>query len=582
MPCASDSDHLAEVIDLLYQWRKGLSCAYGVLLLCALTVSLLGPAAIVSKLHWQQSQLADPPNFFLVFFPVTQALFLWGGGRIVHERRSWLHVVLPSLVTTLVLVVSAGRTLGNLRLWDLELEPEQWMFNVILVVTLATVLLAAIIKSRRSDHYRTLVLLNMLMLMGVGIFCSLTLALILDQKQAWGWSTTDNAVEALIPTYLVTFVLGTSLILLWHRSRVSAPERNEEAISGEQLDNAATLEAGPYIASAASVSSLLLVVLYFGISQGISYSSQLNEIVEIRRAFVREAFVAYVRPALNTADLQAILNAKNDADTSSVRKAVSDTIRNVSVSPPLGIADEKLSGQVSPVLRPLSLCTQAKVTEYQVPRFWISDACFQLKDLITAGSGTPLAADLPTQELAILALRHAVKLEKGESFETLYLRIEKELLGKQVTFPSSGFSFPVDQAVWLSVVVAFLMLVMLHDRLGHVLEDTNLGGGEPWLVLDAKDRIAKGVAALWCIGMGIGPWVLCLITARMALLDLAVYQKGQTSFLVQMLLIVSLFLMTGPLSISVVAYVLQLKRLRTNADAAAPAAAKQAAQAAGQ
>jgi hypothetical protein len=582
MPSVSDSDHLAEVIDWLYQRRKGLSCVYGVILLCMVSVGLLGPAAIVSKLHWQQSAYAydSRPKFFLLVFSLaTQTLFLWGGGRIVHERKSSLRVVLPSLVTVLILVFSAGLSFGNLVTWDFELEPtrEDWMLYVVSVVTLASVLPAAIIKSRRSDHYRTLAFLNILMLMGVWIASSLTLALTLAKEQAWGWSD-SLAVEAFIPAYLLTFVLGTSLVLLWRRSQASEKERKKESIGEEQLDNAATLEAGPYIASAASVSSLLLVVLYFGVSQGISYSSQLNEIGEIRRALAREAFATYVRPVLKTADLQTILNAENEADTDDLRKAVSDTIRNVSVSPPLGIAKEKFFGTVSSDSRPLSVCMRAAITEYQLPRLWVSDnICFQLKDLITTGSGTPLSTDPSTQELAILALGHAVKLEKGEPFEALYLRIENELLRKEVAFPSSGFSFPVEQAVWLSNIVAFLMLVMLHDRLGHVLADTNLGRGEPWLILDAKDRIAKSVAALWCIGMGIGPWVLCLTTAQMALLHLGVYQSRLAFFLPQMLLIVTLFLMTGPLSISVVAYVLQLKRLRANDDTAAPAAAKQAA-----
>jgi hypothetical protein len=573
MRYVSDFDHLTEVIDWLYQRRKGLSYAYGVLLLCVLTVSLLSYDAIVSKLHWQQSPDVLPTLFVLIFTPVAQALFLWGGGRIVHERRSWLRMALPSIVTALILSFTVARTWGNLEYWDMELPSEYSMEYVILAVILAAVLPAAVIKSRRSDHYRTLVFLNTLMLTVAWISCSLTLALTSTMGQAWGWSVIMVA-EGFYPAYLLTFVLGTSLVLLWHRNQAHTQHPGEKAIGAEQLVNAATLKASPYIASAANVSSLLLVVLYFGISQGISYSSQLNEIGEIRRAFLREAFVAYMRPSLKIADLEAILNAKSYADSNDSRKAVSDTIRSISVSPPLGIANEKFFGFASSYSGPISLCPRTFVTEYQLPRPWSSYVCFPLKDLVTADSGAPLATDPPTQQLAILALRHAMKPEKGEAFEALYLRIENELLQKEVAFPSSGFSFPVEQAVWLSTIVALLMLVMLHDRLGHVLDDGNLGRGEPWLVLDARDHIARGVAALWCIAMGIGPWLLCVITARMALFHLAVYQSRLTPFLLLMLLIVSLFLMTGFLSISVVAYVLRLKKLRANSDAAALAIAK--------
>ena len=72
----------------------------------------------------------------------------------MHERRPWLRVALPSLVTFLILFFSIGRTWGNLQTWDLELRPENenWTELVVAVVILGAVLPEAIIKSRRSDH----------------------------------------------------------------------------------------------------------------------------------------------------------------------------------------------------------------------------------------------------------------------------------------------------------------------------------------------------------------------------------------------------------------------------------------------
>ena len=148
--------------------------------------------------------------------------------------------------------------------------------------------------------------------------------------------------------------------------------------------------------------------------------------------------------------------------------------------------------------------------------------------------------------------------------------MENELLQKEVSFPNSGFSFPVEQAVWLSNLVAVIMLVLLRDRVGHALGTS--APGEPWLVLDARDRSARLLAFLWYVAIGLGPWLLVVTTVRMMLFHGGVYQPPSATFLLQIGIAVALFLMTIPLSLTTVSSVLRLKRLRESAGLPQPAA----------
>lgn len=557
----SELDRYSELLAPLYDKRKTLGYAYLLLFVVICAVFYIGPTVILAKLERiptpDQGGLSRD-SWIGLLFPVSQVLFLWSGGRITHERRSWARILLSSMIAAIVVTVAIGRLWGMFEMWDFELR--DYASLVLRITFIATPLLifpATILKSRRTDHYRTLVFLNLVMLASIGVVATLGIALAIAEAQAWGLSEI-RADVFVVPGYMAVWVLGTSLILLWHRASPKDDPAAAAVKCNKDTQDAVSGGSGPYIASAASVSSLLLIVLYFGISQSISYGSHLKEIGDARSSFALESFRNYVSPLFKPNDFQRVLDT-NGTGVDAMRTAV----RNVHIPPTLGIVEERLS--IGPELYESQLgrlCLLAWVKEYQIGRVWVGRCCFDTKILAKPDSSLELAADPPADDMATVGLRYGLKPEKGENFEALYLRVENELLRKEVAFPNSGFSFPVEQAVWLSNLVVCLMLVLLHDRIGHAFGDPKPGRGEPWLVLDARDRIAEVVAVLWCLAIGFGPWLLIVTTARMVDFNVGVYQSRVASLILRLSAGIIFFLTCVPLSLSVVSQVLRLRRLR--------------------
>lgn len=549
----------SELLAILYAERKKLSIAYLVLLVLTITVWLVGPTHILTRLGWLPSsdQAAMNTSLWIRFFsPITQLLFLWGGGRLTHQKKSSTRVLLPAIVALMAAFLCLLYFWGILLTWDFELVSTPLLLAFFPI--LFTILPAAILRSRSLDHYRTLVFLNSTMLWCVGILVSFDIAVVMSEGQAWGLSHLP-ATALLGPWYALVWVLGTSLVLLWYRKKaahhVSAPAVGSDVKPAER----SSLDSGPYISSAASISALLLVILYFGISQGISYGSHLNEIGDARRSFVKESFRKYISPSVRASDFQKFLAAPAGPERQKLLGGVKETVRNIRTPETLGISRKSFG-----ILEDLNdrICLYVEVNEYNADRTWRQQSCFETKAL-AAGDGSDVVPDPPAADMATIAFRHDIKPENGETFESLYLRIESELIRKEVSFPNSGFSFPVEQAVWVSNFVVFLMLVLLHDRIGHAFGGQNLGKCEPWLVLDAKDRVAMVVAKLWCFAIGFGPWLLAVTTARMVLFHGGVYQSRVFFFVFQLLLIIVVLLTSVPLSFSVISRVLRLRAMRT-------------------
>lgn len=218
-----------------------------------------------------------------------------------------------------------------------------------------------------------------------------------------------------------------------------------------------------------------------------------------------ETFRKYVSPLFGPSDFQKLSDVRSDEERLTLLKAMQKRVENIDIPPIPEIASEKI--RLFSSLQH-GLCLFVTVEEYQIERRWLGRSCFDVKSLAASEPSLTLPANRRhIDDMRILGLRSGLKPEKDEAFQELYLRLEGELLRKEVAFPNSGFSFRVEQSIWLSNLVVILLLVVLHDRIGHVLRGGNLGRGEPWLVLDAKDPIAKGVARLWCLAIGIGPWL---------------------------------------------------------------------------
>src|SRR6185295_19671863 len=173
----------------------------------------------------------------------------------------------------------------------------------------------------------------------VGALATLAVALAMVLVQAWSLSNLQPLVLA-YPAYAVLWVLGTSLVLLWHRetpAKISATP-STEIVPG----SLAPITSGPYIVSIARVSSLLLIVLYFGISQGLSFGSHLNEIGNARRAFALATMRNHVLPLLARDDIERMAVTTDTIERQKLSDAISTSVENAHLPTTLGIVEVKL------------------------------------------------------------------------------------------------------------------------------------------------------------------------------------------------------------------------------------------------
>jgi hypothetical protein len=79
----------------------------------------------------------------------------------------------------------------------------------------------------------------------------------------------------------------------------------------------------------------------------------------------------------------------------------------------------------------------------------------------------------------------------------LYVKIEQRTLGTEVMVPGVGLGFQGMQVVWVCVFATLGFLVLLRDRVQHVLSDDALAMGERWLLVDGQTGIEYALSILW-------------------------------------------------------------------------------------
>ena len=90
----------------------------------------------------------------------------------------------------------------------------------------------------------------------------------------------------------------------------------------------------------------------------------------------------------------------------------------------------------------------------------------------------------------------------------LYVDIEQRTLGTEVMVPGVGLGFRGMQVVWVCVIATFGFLVILRDRVQHVLSDEELAVSERWLVIDGKEGIEYVLSQLWLAALILAPTAL--------------------------------------------------------------------------
>jgi small basic protein len=89
-------------------------------------------------------------------------------------------------------------------------------------------------------------------------------------------------------------------------------------------------------------------------------------------------------------------------------------------------------------------------------------------------------------------------------------QIKEKLYRKHVKLPSLDFwDFSTEAAAWVVALLAISVLVALRNRnsLRQILQGSDGGIAEPWLILDAEAFGERAVAAAWLVGIPLSGWL---------------------------------------------------------------------------
>jgi len=107
-----------------------------------------------------------------------------------------------------------------------------------------------------------------------------------------------------------------------------------------------------------------------------------------------------------------------------------------------------------------------------------------------------------------IAARIGIFASGGTDPSELYVQIEQRTLGIEVVVPGVGLGFRGMQVVWVCVIAIFGFLVILRDRIQHVLSDEDLAASERWLIIDGEVGIEYVLSQLWLVALAMAPIAL--------------------------------------------------------------------------
>ena len=87
-------------------------------------------------------------------------------------------------------------------------------------------------------------------------------------------------------------------------------------------------------------------------------------------------------------------------------------------------------------------------------------------------------------------------------------QIKEKLYRKHVKLPSLDFwDFSTEAAAWVVALLAISVLVALRNSLRQILQGSDSGIAEPWLILDAEAFGERAVAVVWLVGIPLSGWL---------------------------------------------------------------------------
>lgn len=179
-----------------------------------------------------------------------------------------------------------------------------------------------------------------------------------------------------------------------------------------------------------------------------------------------------------------------------------------------------------------------------------------------------LAKSFPPQDglndLRDIAMQLGIVPASDSSYVNLYQQVENRILGATVNVPGTGMGFSGTLVVWASSIAALGLLIVLRNRVEHVLQDPNLALGQKWLIVDGHRGLELVLARGWLVALALLPF--CLVAGLILAISSQLIADGANTGLVQDFgtgaAVLGLLVLNGWMALASVSKILELRRLR--------------------
>ena len=96
-----------------------------------------------------------------------------------------------------------------------------------------------------------------------------------------------------------------------------------------------------------------------------------------------------------------------------------------------------------------------------------------------------------------IAGRLGIFAEPDQEYVVLYQEVSNKIIGATVSVPGTGLGFQGTQVMWVCTLLSLGLMIVIRDRVQHVLKDPELATEERWLLVDGVEGIEKVVAQIW-------------------------------------------------------------------------------------
>jgi hypothetical protein len=271
-----------------------------------------------------------------------------------------------------------------------------------------------------------------------------------------------------------------------------------------------------YVASAGTAALGVLVVAFFGVTQAVHSGIRLHRLIGLRDAFAHD--VAAER-LLSNEEFQQWFGTKPNA---SVRELYAWILQHdvgkrytapdwggVSVAPDRSGFEEN------------ALALDVTISEEPAGQSGLGGRSYGLTWRGSVPIGF-LRLDPNHRDAEVFRYLDRIGAERkaGEDFWSAYRRVEQQIQAENVAFPGTGFTFQIEQVVWITGGAVLVLLIITRDRVYRSLQSCDLGLNEPWLLLDARDGIANFLRIGYLTVLVALPTFLIISITRVAALQL--------------------------------------------------------------